>query len=88
MAVALVTTFYGSVLSNLVFAPLSNKLKGRSAEEVLIREVMIEGILSIQAGDNPRIVEEKLNAFLAPKTRSRTRGKGQGRGDAREAVAE
>jgi chemotaxis protein MotA len=90
MAVALVTTFYGSVLSNVVFTPLSNKLKGRSAEEVLIREVMVEGILSIQAGDNPRIVEEKLNAFLAPKTRSSTRGQGQGqgRGDAREAVAE
>ena len=56
----------------------------------MIREVMIEGILSIQAGDNPRIVEEKLNAFLAPKTRSSTRGQGHGqrRGDAREAVAE
>lgn len=73
MAVALVTTFYGSLLSNLVFIPISNKLKGRSAEEILLREVMIEGILSIQAGDNPRIVEEKLNAFLAPKIRYSSR---------------
>jgi len=73
MAVALVTTFYGAVLSNLIFIPIAGKLKVRSAEEILIKEVMIEGILSIQSGDNPRIVEEKLKAFLAPKLRAAAR---------------
>jgi chemotaxis protein MotA len=69
MAVALVTTFYGSVLSNLVFLPLGTKLRTQSRGEILLKEVMIEGILSIQAGENPRIVEEKLKAFLAPKSK-------------------
>lgn len=64
MAVALITTLYGTLMANLFFIPLSGKLAVRSEEEVLMKEVMIEGILSIQAGENPRIVEEKLNAFL------------------------
>lgn len=67
MAVALVTTFYGSLLSNMILLPLATKLRSKSKEEILLKEVMIEGILSIQAGENPRIVEEKLKAFLAPK---------------------
>lgn len=70
MAVALVTTFYGSLLANLVFLPIAKKLKIRSNAEILAKEVMIEGILSIQAGENPRIVEEKMKAFLSPKSRS------------------
>jgi len=65
MAVALITTLYGSLLANLFFIPLANKLKEKSEMEILLKEVMIEGILSIQAGENPRIVEEKLAAFLA-----------------------
>lgn len=65
MAVALITTLYGALLANLVFLPIAAKLKEKSSQEVLIREVMIEGILSIQAGENPRIVEEKLQAFLS-----------------------
>lgn len=69
MAVALLTTFYGALGAYLVFTPLANKLKLRSSEEVLLKQVMIEGILSIQAGENPRIVEEKLKAFLEPKQR-------------------
>jgi chemotaxis protein MotA len=68
MAVALITTLYGALLANLLFIPLSSKLKVRSEEEILLKEVMIEGILSIQAGENPRIVEEKLSAFLAETT--------------------
>jgi chemotaxis protein MotA len=74
MAVALLTTFYGAMMANFLFIPISGKLKVKSAEEVLLKEVMIEGILSIQSGDNPRIVEEKLKAFLAPKLRT---GKGK-----------
>jgi len=70
MAVALITTFYGALLSNFVFVPIAGKLKVRSNEEILLKEVMIEGMLSIQAGENPRIIEEKLKAFLSPKARS------------------
>lgn len=69
MAVALITTFYGVVLANLIFLPIAGKLRVISDEEVLMREVMIEGILSIQAGENPYIVEQKLESFLAPDQR-------------------
>jgi chemotaxis protein MotA len=69
MAVALITTFYGAVFANLLFLPIAGKLKVRSREEILLKEVMIEGMLSIQAGENPRIIEEKLKAFLSPKIR-------------------
>jgi chemotaxis protein MotA len=69
IAGAFIATLYGVASANLIFLPIGNKLKARSAEEVLVREVMVEGILAIQAGDNPRIVEEKLKAFLAPKMR-------------------
>lgn len=65
MATALITTLYGALLANLFFIPVAGKLKARSEDEILLKEVMIEGILSIQAGENPRIVEEKLLAFLA-----------------------
>lgn len=70
MAVALITTFYGSLFANLLFLPIAGKLKVRSGEEILLKEVMVEGMLSIQAGENPRIIEEKLKAFLPPKMRS------------------
>ncbi len=69
MAVALITTFYGAVLANVVFLPLANKLRVRSSEEMLIKDLIIAGILSIQAGDNPRVVEQKLHAYVAPKFR-------------------
>lgn len=69
MAVALITTFYGAVMSNCLFLPLKDKLKRRSDEEILVKEMMIEGILSIQSGDNPRIVEQKLTSFISPKMR-------------------
>ena len=66
MAVALVTTFYGSVIANMFAIPLSKKLVQNSGREIMCRELMVEGILSIQAGENPRIVEEKLKVFLSP----------------------
>jgi chemotaxis protein MotA len=66
MAVALLTTFYGSLFANLIFIPIAGKLKIKSGEETLVKQVMIEGLLSIQAGENPRIIEEKLKAFLSP----------------------
>ncbi len=69
MAVALITTFYGAILANLLFLPIAGKLKVKSGEEILNKELMLEGILSIQAGENPRIVSEKMMAFLRPNER-------------------
>ncbi len=69
IAGAFIATLYGVSSANLIFLPLANKLKARSTQEVLIREVMVEGILAIQSGDNPRIVDEKLKAYLAPRLR-------------------
>ncbi|HUX07346.1 MAG TPA: motility protein A [Acidobacteriota bacterium] len=70
MSIALVTTFYGALLANLVFLPLAEKLKKRSNEELLFKEMTMAGILSIQSGDVPRIVEQKLNTFLPPGERA------------------
>ncbi|NLW16915.1 MAG: motility protein A [Firmicutes bacterium] len=70
MAVALITTFYGSLISNMICLPIASKLRSNSRAEILLKEVMIEGVLSIQAGENPRIVEEKLKAFLAASRKS------------------
>ena len=74
MAVALITTFYGALLANLVFIPFSGKLKTRSQQELLLRRLTLEGILAIGAGNNPRVVEQKLNAFLAPRQRASLTG--------------
>lgn len=71
MAVALITTFYGSMLSNWIATPIANKLRANNAEEITLKEVMIEGLLSIQAGENPRVIEEKLKSFLAPTDRNK-----------------
>ncbi len=70
MAVALLTTMYGSIVANFICIPFAGKLSIRSNEELLMKEVMIEGLLSIQAGENPRVIEEKLKAFLAPVLRA------------------
>ena len=70
MAVALITTFYGSVLANWFCYPAENKLKARSNAEYMTKSIIIEGLLSIQAGENPRVIEEKLKSFLAPKDRT------------------
>ncbi len=67
MAVALLTTFYGTLLANLLFLPIAGKLKTRSKQEILVKTMVIEGIISIQSGDNHRIVEQKLKAFLSPR---------------------
>ncbi len=65
MAVALVTTFYGVILANLIFTPLAKKLAAMGNEEYLRKELVLEGILSVQDGENPRIIRDKLNAFLS-----------------------
>ncbi|RME93464.1 MAG: motility protein A [Candidatus Hydrogenedentota bacterium] len=71
MAAALITTLYGSFISNVIAIPTSNKLKSHTEAEVLIKQIMIEGTLSIQAGDNPRIVQEKLASYLPPEDRDK-----------------
>lgn len=69
MAVALLTTFYGAVLANVLFIPLAGKLKVRSKTELLQKTVIVEGMESILSGENPRIMEQKLHVFIAPKKR-------------------
>lgn len=66
MAVALLTTLYGSLLANWICTPVAQKLNVNNNAEMTIKEVMIEGLLSIQAGENPRVIEEKLKSFLSP----------------------
>jgi len=78
MAVALITSFYGAVVANYLCGPVAAKMKIFNSEEMLMKEVLIEGMLSIQAGENPRIIEEKLKAFLSPGLRG-------GDGDKKEA---
>jgi len=69
MAVALLTTLYGSMIANWIATPIANKLSANNDIEIMLKEVTIEGLLSIQAGENPRVIEEKLKSFLSPKQR-------------------
>lgn len=69
MAVALVTTLYGSLLANWIIGPMAQKLINQNSQEMRIKEMIIEGVLSIQAGDNPRILALKLLTYLDPKSR-------------------
>ncbi len=69
MAVALLTTFYGAILANMLFLPISGKLRVRHKEEILGMKLMLEGILSISVGDNPRTLEAKLESFVPPSQR-------------------
>ncbi|MBE0583230.1 MAG: MotA/TolQ/ExbB proton channel family protein [Desulfofustis sp.] len=72
MAVALLTTFYGAVLANVMCLPMAGKLRLRSDSEMLIKTLIIEGMQSILSGENPRIMEQKLHSFIAPKMREST----------------
>lgn len=70
MAVALLTTLYGSLIANWLASPTAAKLKVNSEMEIMMKEITVEGLLSIQAGENPRVIEEKLKSFLAPSQRN------------------
>ncbi len=70
VAQAFIATFFGISLANLLWLPIGAKVKERNGQLLLLREIQIEGILSIQAGDNPRLLEEKLHAFLDPDERA------------------
>ena len=67
---AFIATFYGIFTANVIFLPIANKLKYKSKEEAAARQIAIEGILSIQAGEHPRVISEKLMSFLAPAERA------------------
>ncbi len=65
MAVAMITTFYGAVLANLFFIPMSDKLAGRNEEEITNMNIVFEGILSIREGEHPKLMEDKLKVYMA-----------------------
>ncbi len=69
MAVALLTTFYGAIIANIIANPIAGKLKLRSASEVLNKTLVTEGMKAILEGENPRLMEQRLHAFVAPKER-------------------
>lgn len=67
MSVAMITTFYGCILANLIFSPIAKKLRIRNEEEILYKQLIIEGVLGIQTGDNPKSLKERLVTFLDTK---------------------
>ena len=69
LAVALLTTLYGAIIANAVAGPIADRLAKRSAEEVMYKTVIVKGVMAIQSGDNPRVVEQKLRTFLPPSER-------------------
>jgi len=69
MAVALITTFYGAMAANLIFTPVADKLRSISNSELLKNRLILDGVLLIQTGMNPRIIEKKLNAYLPQELR-------------------
>lgn len=84
MGVALITTLYGCILAHMIFGPIANNLRARDEEEVLCKMIIVEGITCIQAGENPKLLREKLNTFIAQKKRDSEGGggkKGKGKGD-------
>jgi chemotaxis protein MotA len=87
ISAAFIATFLGLATANLAFLPLSEKMKENTHHEVAIRNMMIEGILAVQAGDNPRLVFEKLEGFLAPSERAAARARAEGGGGGGAAAA-
>ncbi len=69
MAVALITTLYGAIVSNVLFLPFAEKLGFLNKQELVAKEIIVRGILAIQSGENPRVIRQKLNSFVAPKLR-------------------
>ncbi|HDQ92597.1 MAG TPA: motility protein A [Synergistetes bacterium] len=85
MALALLTTLYGSMIANAFAIPVSKKIAVQTSSRVSFMEIVVEGVLSIQAGENPRLVEEKLGVFLPPEERVRSKGK-KGAKDKKEKI--
>lgn len=81
MSVALITTFYGTILSNLIFNPIATKLKVRHEEEMLCKMIVCEGVQAIQSGDNPKFIHEKLLQLLPNSIASKQSVDGEGGGE-------
>ena len=82
MGVALITTFYGSVMAHVIFNPIAANLSARDEEEVVCREIILEGIMAIQSGENPKFLRERLLTFMKQKQRSGgSGGKDKEKGD-------
>lgn len=81
MSVALVTTFYGSFLAHVIFNPIAANLTARDEEEVLCRQIVVEGIMAIQSGENPKFLRERLLTFMKQNQRSE---EGEGGGEPKE----
>ncbi|MBP3949791.1 flagellar motor protein MotP [Bacillus suaedae] len=77
MAVALLTTLYGTILANLVFLPMATKLSNKTEEEVFVKQIIIEGVIGVQSGQNPKILQEKLGAFISNKDKRDDEGLGE-----------
>ena len=86
MGVALITTFYGSIMAHVVFTPIATNLSARDEEEIICREIILEGIMAIQSGENPKYLRERLLTFMQQKNRdgSGDKGKGKGKGKGSE----
>jgi len=84
---AFIATLYGVFSANVMFLPIGTKLKQKSAMEVQALELMVEGVLAVQAGDNPRVLKEKLDAFLPPAQRGTAKGEKAGAAASAEATA-
>ena len=69
MSVALITTFYGSLLAHVLFNPIASNLTARDEEEILCRQISVEGIMAIQSGENPKFLRERLMTFMNQKLR-------------------
>ncbi len=80
MAVALLTTLYGTMLSNVLFAPIAKKLRIRNEEEILYKQLIIEGVVGIQGGENPKILKEKIVSLIHQKKRAKILDKKEGEG--------
>ena len=79
MGTALITTLYGCILAHMIFGPIANNLRIRDSEEVLCKQIIVEGIMSIQSGENPKALKEKLLTYMSQKQRE-TGGGGKGSG--------
>ncbi|WP_017756145.1 flagellar motor protein MotP [Calidifontibacillus oryziterrae] len=71
MAIAIITTLYGSLVANVICIPLASKLAARTEKEVFLKQIVIEGVIGVQSGQNPKILEEKLSAFLPANARQK-----------------
>lgn len=78
MAIALLTTFYGSLLANLVFIPMASKLGNKTEGEIFVKQIIVEGVIGVQSGQNPKILEEKLSAFLPENGKKKAVEEGEG----------